>query len=183
MKRVKEFGDKKLKIRFLEKADIKKAALFKKYINELVDDDTAFITKKTKVSLKEEKEWLKSHLKEIRERKRVVLLAEDKGEIVGLSEFFLLKNSTQKHIANFAISVLKDYRSVGLGTYLMKEVLKLAKSKLKPKPKMLTFGAFSVNKIALSLYRKMGCKQVAKIPKQFKLKGKFYDEVIMFKYL
>ena len=183
MKRIKKFGNKKLKIRFLEKSDIKRAALFKKYINELVDDDTALISKKTKVTLKEEKEWLRTRLKEIKEKKRVILVAEDNGKVVGLIEIALRKPSTQNHIANLFISVLKDYRSVGLGTYLMKEVLKLAKKKLKPKPKILTLEAFAVNKIALSLYKKMGCRQVAKIPKQFKLKGKFYDEVIMLKYL
>lgn len=183
MKEVRKFGDKKLKIRFLEKSDIKRAALFKKYINELVDDDVALISKKTKVTLKEEREWLKSRLKEIKEKKRVILVAEDNEKIVGLIEVALRKSSTQKHISNLFISVLKDYRSIGLGTYLMEEILKLAKKRLKPKPEILTFGAFANNKIALSLYKKMGCRQVAKIPKQFKLKGKFYDEVIMLKYL
>jgi len=183
MKKLKKFGDKKLEIRFLKRADIKRVSLFKKYINELAEDDSALISKKTKVTLREEKEWIKSHLKEIRERKRVIIVAEDNGKIIGLAEVALLKSSTQKHIANFGISILKDYRSIGLGTYLMKEILKSAKKKLKPKPKMLRFGAFAVNKVALYLYKKMGCNPVAKIPRQFKLKGKFYDEIIMLKYL
>ena len=183
MKRIKKFGNKKLTIRSLEKADIKRAALFKKYVNELVDDDTALISKKTKVTLKEEREWLKNHLKEIKERKRVVLVAEDKNKIVGLTEIALSKRLIKSHVVGFGISVLKDYRGIGLGTYFMEEVLKLAKKKLKPKPKILRFGAFAVNKVALSLYKKMGCKKLVKIPKQFKLKGKFYDEIIMLKYL
>lgn len=180
---IKKFGNKKLTIRTLNKGDFKKAADFKKYINELVDDDTAYIAKKKKVTLKEEKRWIESHLKEIKNKREVMLLAEDKGKIIGLTQIALLKLSTQIHVGDFGISILKDYRGIGLGTYLMKEIIKLAKKNLKPKPKMLKFGAFAINKIALSLYKKMGCKSVAKIPKQFKIKGKFFDEVIMIKYL
>ena len=49
--------------------------------------------------------------------------------------------------------------------------------------KVKKFGAFANNKIAISLYKKVECKSVAKIPKQFKLKGKFFDEIIMIKNL
>lgn len=183
MKKVKKFGDKKLIIRFLEKSDIKRAADFKKYINELAEDDTAYISKKTKVTLKEEREWVKSHLKEIKEKKRIVLIAEDNGKIISVTSVFHLKPSAKSHVAGFGIAILKDCRGMGLGTYLMEEILRIARKKLKPKPKMLRFGAFAVNKIALSLYKKMGCKKLVKVPKQFKLKGKFYDEIIMLKYL
>jgi len=181
MRKIKKFGDKKLIIRLLEKSDIKRAAGFKRYINDLVDDDTAYIAKKEKVTLKEEREWIKSRLKEIKEKQRVTLIVEDGGKIISTSSVFLPKFLIQKHVAGLGIAVLKDYRGRGLGTYLMREVIKLAKKKLKPKPEMIKFGVFANNKIAVSLYKKMGFRAVAKIPKQFKLKGKYFDEIIMIK--
>lgn len=183
MKKVKRFGDKKLTIRPLEKADIKRAADFKRYINELAEDDTAYIVKKTKVTLKEEREWIRGRLKKIKERQSVTLIVEDGGKIISVTSIFLPERLIQKHVAGLGIAILKDYRGRGIGTYLMEEIIRLAKKRLKPKPKMLRFGAFVNNRAAISLYKKMGCKAVAKIPKQFKLKGKYFDEIIMIKNL
>jgi len=76
--------------------------------------------------------------------------------------------------------ICKDflYLSVG-GLDFGKEILKLAKKELKPKPKIIRLSVFSTNKPAISLYKKIGFKIVAKIPKQISYKGKFIDEVIM----
>lgn len=183
MRKVKKFGDKKLIIRFLEKADTKRASDFKRYINELVEDDTAYIAKKEKVTLKEEREWIKRRLKEIKEKQSVTLITEDGGKIISVTSTFLLKFLIQKHVAGLGIAILRDYRNLGLGTYLMKEVLRLAKKKFKPKPKMIRLSVFSINKTAVVLYKKLGFRIVAKIPKQFKFKGKFFDEIIMIKKL
>lgn len=183
MRKVKKFGNKKLTIRFLKRADIKKAAAFKRYINELAEDDTAYIVKKTKVTLKEEREWIRGRLKKIKERQSVTLITEDSGKIISVTSVFLPERLIQKHVAGLGIAVLKDYRSRGVGAYLMKEIIRLAKKRLKPKPKMLKFGVFANNEAAISLYKKMGCRAVAKIPKQFKFKGRFFDEIIMIKYL
>jgi len=65
----------------------------------------------------------------------------------------------------------------------MKEILKLAKRKLKPKPKIILLSVFSTNNIAINLYKKFGFKKVAKIPKQFQYKGKLVDEIVMMRYL
>lgn len=180
MKKIKKFKDKKVTIRFLEQADIKKAEKFKKYINELVDDDTALIKIKNRKSLKEEREWIKEQLKKIKKHQAVMFIVEYDGEIIGTAAVFL-KPESQDHIGEFGITVLKDYRSMGLGKYLMKEILKLAEKELKPKPRIIRLGVFSTNKVAISLYEKFGFKIVAKIPKQFNFSGKLIDEFIMLK--
>ena len=61
----------------------------------------------------------------------------------------------------------------------MSKILKLAKTKLKPK--IIKLGAFSTNKIAISLYKKMGFKKVAIIPKQINFNNKLIDEIVMLK--
>jgi ribosomal protein S18 acetylase RimI-like enzyme len=43
--------------------------------------------------------------------------------------------------------------------------------------------AYAKNKSAITFYKNLGFKEVARIPKQAKIKGKLVDEIIMLKYL
>ncbi len=72
---------------------------------------------------------------------------------------------------------------MGLGKFLTQEVIKLAKKELKPAPKIIKLEVYVNNKPAIGLYKKMGFKIVAKIPKQIQYKGKLIGEYIMLKYL
>lgn len=182
MRKIKKFQDKKITIRFLERADIKKAEKFRRFINELIDDETAFIKMKTKKTLKQEKEWIGDNLEEIKKQRTVMLAAEENDKVIAITSISL-GIERQSHIGEFAISMFKDCRGIGLGKYLMKEILKLAKSKLKPKPLMIKLGVYSTNKIAVSLYKKTGFKIIAKIPNQFNFNGKLFDEIVMLKKL
>jgi ribosomal protein S18 acetylase RimI-like enzyme len=68
-----------------------------------------------------------------------------------------------------------------LGKYLGREIIKLTKERLKIK--IVRLGVYSANKPAQKLYKKLGFKMVASIPKQVQYKGKLIDEFIMLKYL
>ena len=46
----------------------------------------------------------------------------------------------------------------------MKEIIKLAKKELKPKPKIIRLGVYSINKPAISLYKKFGFKKSSQNP-------------------
>ncbi|MFH1657353.1 MAG: GNAT family N-acetyltransferase [bacterium] len=173
---MKKFKD--IVIRPLKQSDIARADEFKNFINELVDDKDAFIATGNKKTLTEEREYFKSIISKIKKQEQVYLLAEKSGKLVGSSSVDL-KTERQNHIAELGITILKDYRGIGLGAYLMKEILKLAKKELKPKPKIIRLGVFANNKIAISLYEKMGFKIVAKIPKQLNFHGKLIDEIVM----
>jgi len=69
-----------------------------------------------------------------------------------------------------------------LGKFLMAEALKLAKKELRPKPKVFRLSVFASNKPAIGLYRKLGFKKVARIPKQLQYKGKLVDEIVMLRF-
>ena len=182
MKKEKAFKGKRVLVRLLNSSDIKKAELFQDYINELAVDNTAFISKKDKVTLRQEKEWIRKRLSEMKKGLAVVLVASDKGRIIGTARI-KLGASLQLHIGRLGISIIKDYRGIGLGKYLMKEILKLARTDLKPRPRMIVLSVFSVNKAAISLYKKTGFRQVGKIPGQYKFESKFLDELVMIRYL
>jgi ribosomal protein S18 acetylase RimI-like enzyme len=170
---------KEIKIRPLSSNDLRLVKEFLDYHNSLVKEEAMILTKKNK-TLKEEKEWLKEKIKKVKDKRLVFLMAEDNGKIVGIVSISSEKGR-QDHIGGLGISVRKEYIGIGLGKKLMKEILKLAKKELKPRPKIIRLSVFSTNKIAQNLYKKLGFKSVAKIPKQVQYKGKLVDEIIMIK--
>jgi len=177
----KIFNDKKIAIREISKEDLKNVKKFKDFINSLVEEQ-ALIQMNKKVGLKEEVLWLKEKLKQIKKKREVALIAEDKDKIVGNTQI-RLNWGRHEHIGDFGTSIRNGYRRIGLGTYLTKEMIKLAKKGLKPRPKIIRLSAYSINKPAIALYKKLGFKEVARIPKQGKIKGKLVAEIIMLKYL
>lgn len=110
------------------------------------------------------------------------MIAEHDSKIIGLTDIKLM-HYAKKHIGNFGISIRREYRGIGLGKYLMSEIIKLAKKELKPKPKIIQLEVYVNNKPAIALYKKMGFKTMAKVPKQVQWKGKLIDVFIMQKYL
>ncbi len=173
----KIFGSKKIKIRRLSKGDLRNVKKFQDFINSLIKEDAQILMNK-KFSLKEEKSWLEEQLKKIKNRKTVFLAAECDDKIVGTTGIDS-SIGRQNHVGNFGITIRNNYRGIGLGKYLMKEIIKLAKKELQPKPKIIRLAVFPTNKPAISLYKKFGFKKVAKIPEQIQYRGKLIDEIIM----
>jgi len=166
---------KKIKIRELSPKDLKRAKDFLEYINSLIEEEAKILFNK-KLSLKEEKEWLKNTLERIRKKNSVFCVAEDGRKIVGTAQI-AMGSKRKTHVGELAISVRKEYRGMGVGKCLMETLLRLAKKKLKPK--IIRLSVFENNKIAQNFYKKFGFKKVAKIPKQIQYKGKIIDEVVM----
>jgi len=90
-----------------------------------------------------------------------------------------LGKERQNHVGGLGISIRNGYRGIGLGEYLMKEIIKLTKKELKPKPKIIRLSVLPNNKPAIGLYKKCGFKKVAAVPKQMQYKGKLLDEIVM----
>jgi GNAT superfamily N-acetyltransferase len=175
----KLFGDKKLTIGPLSKKDFKFAKEFLNFINSLVAENEK-ISMNKKVNLKEEMEFLEKGVKSIRDKQKVYLIAKDGNKVVANTsiELGIFKKN---HIGKFGIGIRDGYRGIGLGTYLMQEIMKLAKKELRPIPKIFQLEVFENNKPAIGLYKKMGFKIVARLPKQVQYKGKIIGEYIMIK--
>ena len=177
----KIFGGKKIIIRKLSKKDLRNVKKFQDFINSLIEEE-AKIMFNERFSLKEEKRWMEEQLRKIKNQKTVFLIAEDNDIVVGTTGINL-RIGRQSHVGEFGITIRKGYRGIGLGSYLADKIIKLAKKKLKPKPKIIRLNVFPTNKPAISLYRKFGFKKVAKIPKQISYLGKLIDEIIMLRRL
>lgn len=174
---IKIFGDKKIVVRKLAIGDINHPEKFQRHINSFLKEEAMLLMKKKK-NRKEEIEWLKGRIKEVKNHKTVYLIAENNGEIIGTCHLGLLRERMD-HIAGFGIAIKQGYRGFGLGKYLMETIIKMAKTELKPRPKIIELEVFECNKPAIGLYKKMGFRQVTKVPNRIQYKGKLITEIIM----
>lgn len=151
-----------------------------KYVNSLIKE-RAFIVLRKKISLKEEREYIKGALKEIKAKKAVFLFVDVDGKIMGNASVSLKDNGARKHVGELAISVKKEIRGRGLGKELMKRIIDKSVKELKIT--MVTLYAASENKVAISLYKKMNFREAGRIKKEYNHYGKLMDTVLMVKYI
>jgi ribosomal protein S18 acetylase RimI-like enzyme len=169
-------GGKKLIARKARLSDAKAALDF---INSLVEEDAQILQNK-KVNLKEEKEWIKRQIQLEKKKQAYSLCVFDKDKMV--ARVALMKGKGRKsHIAELSIAVRNGYRGIGIGKFLMRKALEMAR---KDKGiKIITLEVLVTNKIAVRLYKKMGFKIVARLPKRGFYKGKYVDTYVMDYYL
>jgi len=174
-------GEKEIIIRKLVPSDLKKARKFANYINSLIEEDV-YLTENKKYNLKDEKAFLKSRIEKIKNGNSIFLVAETENEVVGTSSIERM-NGKQGHIGLFGISIARGWRGVGLGTRLISEIFEMVKKDFEPDIKMITLDVIADNKPAFSLYRKMGFKKVAVLPRYYQHKGELLDIIVMNLYL
>ena len=177
----KIFRDKKIIIRMAVNSDFKNVKKFQVFINSLVEEEAKLLMNK-KATIEEEREFLKTMLKGVKNKKRIYLIAERDDKVVG-SASVELDRWRRNHIGKLGITIINGYRGMGLGKHLMSEVIRLAKKELNPSPKIIQLDVYANNKPAINLYKKMGFKIVAKLPKQIQWKGKLIAEYVMLKYI
>lgn len=85
------------------------------------------------------------------------------------------------HRCSAGIAIIKEFSGIGLGEFLMKYAIKIAKES---GFLQMELGAYSDNKNALRMYEKLGFVVTGRIPYAFILKdGRRYDEIQMVKSL
>jgi len=149
-------------------------------INSLVDEK-AYITVQKKLNLKEERIYLKQVLKEMKEGTRVDLVLDIDGKICGSARVSLLDKRIKGHVSELGISLIKDVRGRGLGEKLLRKIIEKAQKELKIR--IITLYAYSKNKVAINLYKKVGFKKLGTIKKGINHYGKLLDNDMMVKYI
>ena len=147
-------------------------------VNSLVDEG-AEIYRDERVSRDEEIGWLLGVLARLERDKIFFLVAEVDGRIIASSDINLQRRY-EKHVGVIGIVVKQGFRDLGIGTAMVRVLLKQAR---KTGLKVLTLSAFASNKRAIHVYGKVGFVQTGLIPKKHLMKGKYIDEVIMTKLL
>lgn len=134
----------------------------------------------TKTPLKKEISYLIEKIKEIKDKKTVLLVIEIDKKIVGASEV-KKEQWPSDHIGYFGIILKKEARNMKLGQKLAPIIIIEAKKQLKVK--ILWNMIYKDSKIAMHFYKKLGFKELGTIKKGIKYYGKYLDRVIMVKYL
>ncbi len=148
-----------------------------RHINRLVADRT-LIGRQKRVTMAEERKWLRGVLQRIRKGEVIPVLLVLDGEIVGSASVAPGGMSSNCHVGMVGIGLSRG-RGMGLGTRLLRLIGKLARKHMKVK--MLRLSVAGKNRPAQGLYRKVGYREVGRIPRGFSHYGRFMDEIFMYK--
>ena len=83
--KTKIFNGEKVNIKELIEYNLKDAGKFLNFINSFFKEGAQLLAKR-EISLKEEKDWLNAQLKEVKNNKKVYLVAECQRQIIGSIE-------------------------------------------------------------------------------------------------
>ena len=149
------------------------------YINKLSKEQTYITWQGEELLLKDEEKYLNEQLKRIENKETVQLLLFVNDKLSGISSIDL-GSKIQSHIGNFGISISKEYRGKGMGKLLMKNVLDLAIKNINGL-KIITLEVLAENTNAISMYKSFGFEEYGKLPNGNKYKGKYVDDILMFR--
>lgn len=150
------------------------------YINTLSREKTFIRYQGEQLTLEEERQYLEKELKQIYEKKAIMLLSFVDENLVGDTTINLGTLSVNKHIGGFGISVSKEFRGQGIGKILMSKVLEEAENNLEGL-RLIILGSFETNTVAIDLYKEFGFIQYARLPEAFNHKSKYIAEIKMYK--
>lgn len=102
------------------------------------------------------------------------------GVPCGIATLYLQPYRKLAHQCEFGIIIGKDYRSMGLGTYLMSSILHLAKEKFKIE--LIHLQVYAENP-AMNLYRKFGFKEFGRQNAWIKEKDHYDGRIFMERFL
>jgi RimJ/RimL family protein N-acetyltransferase len=148
------------------------------YINELSAERTYIRLQGKVLTQEEEKEYLNSYLKKIKEKSAIKLFAFDGETLIGGADV-TLGFGAEKHIGLFGITIRKTYRRQGIGKNLMHKTIQQAIESL-PDLEILTLSVFSDNEKAKQMYLKAGFIPYGSIPNGIIRKGRYSNHDYMY---
>jgi L-amino acid N-acyltransferase YncA len=112
---------------------------------------------------------------------KLLLVAECEKRIAGWCRVFADTVSPfARHTAELGIGIIKPYREIGIGTYLLRQAIWAAREARLEK---LTATAFAINERALNLFIGRGFKVTGRRYRQFNLDGRYIDELLLERFL
>ncbi len=115
----------------------------------------------------------------INDKRKCFVALNKKNKVVGCA-LITFGSNKRKHCADFLVFVKKDFRKKGIGKQLIEHLIKYSRIM---KLLRLELGVFSDNKPAILLYKNIGF-EVEGVKKKALLRNKkYYDEILMVKFL
>ena len=148
------------------------------YINELVREGAPIIINKIS-TLKEEREWLRRQIEDIKKNMNVTLVAEKNGEIVSICQLWR-RTYRMSHVADFGVGVKRKYRRIGIAGTISLEVFRIAKEK---GIEIVRSWVFEDNGPSKALLKKLGFVRDAILKDEIKDGRNYKDAFLMSLYL
>jgi RimJ/RimL family protein N-acetyltransferase len=148
---------------------------FQRFINTLTREGTYLLVDKP-ITLKEEKQWLKTQVTEQRKGKQIYLKALVDGRLIG--NCFAKPGFGRNHgNVNLGIAIAKKWRGKGVGYILLNELIQ--RSEKKWHPKNIYLHVVSANTKACQLYESLSFRKIALLPQWFEYNKRYLDEYLL----
>ena len=145
------------------------------YIRPVAENTEFFVLEPDEFpTVEEERDWVQDH----RDHPcKLLLLAEMNGQLIGNVNFETGSRRRISHRGDFGVSVAQDWRGRGVGTTLIKTLLKWAASN--PLVEKVCLDVFATNTRAIRLYRKLGFVEEGRRIKDIKRGPNDYVDTLM----
>ena len=167
---------KEIELRIPKKSDAKE---YLDFINSIIAEDDYILFEKQITDLKAEKKWVDENVKNMMEKKGLILTAFYKNEIIGNADINIARDR-EKHIGSFGITIKYGFREEGIGTKMMGILFNETK---KLGVKIVVLETFANNKRAIKCYEKIGFIKHGQLPGAIFWRNKYIDAILMYKNL
>lgn len=150
-----------------------------KYLNIIGGESDNLLLGENEINLTVEKE--KSLIKAMKDSEKDIMLVGFIGEeVVSVTSLQSYGRKRIEHRGNLAVSVKKKYWHKGIGTKMIEELIKFAKS---INITVIELEVKKENTNAIALYEKMGFEKIGLYKNFVKINGRYYDDYLMNLYL
>ena len=171
---MKSYPTKNGRTVIIREATEKDAKAITDIVNSVASEKRYIVTEKSR------EDWDKA-VSEIREKERgLLMVAQVNGKVVGMGHLTKGKWEKNRHVGFLGMVILKEFREIGIGTAMMDYMMRWARQEQLEK---ISLSVFSTNKRAIRLYQKFGFELEGTIKRQYKIEGKYVDELFMRKFL
>lgn len=165
-------------IRNLKPHDVKDKIKVLLLLNEELKKDLSFGSGryKDKATIKERLKWFRYELGRIKKGIAITLVAEVNGKVIGFCNITEYEGGDMGHVCALGVAVTKEYRNMGIGTALMKNIMKRAKGHWK----IITLTVVSVNYSAIKFYKRLGFKVFGILPGGIVREKRVFNDIYMY---
>lgn len=164
----------------LREVNINDAEAMISYLNIVggESDNLLFGANEFQLTVEQEKNYIQS----MRENENALMaIGVIDGQVISIAQVAAPPRKRIAHNGELAISVKKEYWSMGVGTEMMKLLIDFAKNT--GVIKNISLGVKSDNEKGIKLYEKMGFEKVGVHKNFFNINGVYDDEILMDLYL
>jgi RimJ/RimL family protein N-acetyltransferase len=158
----------------IRRARPKDLKILVKNFQSVADEEIYVATEKVS---KGQKDRILATMKNPKHLSIVADLGKYEGIVGGLTLVSQREIKKMRHVLYLGMSVIDGFRGIGVGRALMNYALEWAKAQ--KEIEKISLSVFSTNQRAIKLYKKFGFRVEGALKKQFILKGKYADEIVM----